>query len=154
MDAGLIEQLESVVGVDAPEAPPRRSPDPAALTWPVTFPIELALRTSTPKAICESYGITREEFDELLETPAFVDELRSWSEKLKQEGMSFKIKAALQSEELLKTSWRMIHDASGRIPASVRADLLKFTVRVAGLDASKDQATQQPNAFQININLG
>jgi hypothetical protein len=38
----------------------------------------------------------------------------------------------------------------------VKADLIKFTIRAAGLDGSKDQAAAQgpQNALQININLG
>lgn len=130
-------------------------PDPAKLIWPATLPVEVALRTASIKTICEAYGIEREEWDQIRQQPAFIQEVADWMDKLKQDGMSFKVKAALQSEELLKTSWRMIHDTSGRIPPSVRADLLKFTVRVAGLDASKDQGAgnTQANAFQININL-
>lgn len=155
MEAGLATYLDHVDDSLAEEYGVRPPKDPSRLMWPVTLPIEIVLRTASLKNICESYGITREEFDEIKLQPAFVQELRDWKEKLKAEGMSFKMKAALQSEELLKTSWRMIHDTSGRIPASVRADLLKFTVRVAGLDASKEQAAGngQANAFQININL-
>jgi hypothetical protein len=49
----------------------------------------------------------------------------------------------------------MIHDKTGEVPPAVQADLLKFIVKVAGLDASKDQAANQPGAgFSINIQLG
>jgi hypothetical protein len=67
--------------------------------------------------------------------------------------MSFRIKAMLQADELLKTSWGMIHN--GALPATVRADLIKFTIRVAGLDASKDgggPGGDKPT-FSITVNL-
>jgi hypothetical protein len=33
--------------------------DPAAIGWPVTLPLELAMGEQTPKEICQSYDISR-----------------------------------------------------------------------------------------------
>lgn len=128
--------------------------DPAQLGYSPTLPIELALKTAPTAAILESYHLTHEDLEKLLQTEAFQNDLRAANEMVKKEGMSFKLKASLQSEELLKTSWNMIH--STKIPANVRADLLKFTIRAAGLDGSKDQGkgAEMGTAMQININLG
>jgi hypothetical protein len=130
--------------------------DPARLGWPPTMPYELVLRTGTPREICESYGIDRDKWAVLRVDPRFVAAVEEADEKLREEGMAFKVKARLQSEELLQTSWGMIHDAD--TPHNVRADLLKFTIRAAGLDGSKDQAAQAAhaigNALNIQINLG
>lgn len=130
------------------------SPDPARLGWPPTLPIEIALRTAPIRRICEEYGLTREDWDALRKDPRFVADVQAAHEELKKDGMSFKMKARLQSEELLKTSWKMIHAPSDDVPPSVKADLLKFTVRAAGLDGSKDQnsGTFAPT-LQIQINL-
>ena len=57
---------------------------------------------------------------------------------------------------LLEKSWNMINDATGLVPPNVKADLLKFTIRAAGLDGSKDQAANAGmvgTALQINIRL-
>jgi hypothetical protein len=123
------------------------------LGYPATLPLELALRVATPKKICEAYGISRSEFEVLAQNPTFVEDLRRARELVRKEGMSFKLKAMLQSDELLKTSWRMIHNNA--LPATVRADLIKFTVRVAGLDASKDQGAggEDKPTFSITVNL-
>lgn len=123
------------------------------LGYPATLPLELALRIATPKKICEAYGITKAEFEALCRNPTFVDDLKRARELVRKEGMSFRIKAMLQSDELLKTSWAMIHNHN--LPATVRADLIKFTVRVAGLDASKDQGGGGDNkpTFSITVNL-
>ena len=88
--------------------------------------------------------------------PVFLSDLTQAIETVKQDGMSFKLKAKLQAEEILKTSWKMIHDNTGNTPSSVRADLIKSTMRWAGYD-NKDAAGAggtQANALQININLG
>ena len=130
------------------------SSDPARLGWPPTLPIEVALRTASVKNICIDYKISREEWDVLRHDPRFIRDVQDAAAELKKDGMSFKMKARLQSEELLKTSWQMIHAPGDDVPPSVKADLLKFTVRAAGLDGSKDQANGPAGpTLQIQINL-
>jgi hypothetical protein len=129
--------------------------DPARLGYPPTLPVEVALRVASVKDICASYGLSHQDWLRLTEDPIFRADLAGVVKELKKEGMSFKMKARLQSEELLKTSWKMIHSPTDEVPASVKADLLKFTVRAAGLDGSKDQAAngKQGTPLQIQINL-
>lgn len=138
------------------EMVPRILPtNPAELGYPPTFPIEVAMRVAPVKDICAAYGIEREEWDRLRYSPEFIRDLRAAHDMLRKEGMTFRIKARLQAEELLKTSWEMIHDRTGETPASVRADLLKFTVRAAGLEESRNQSGGDGvnNNLQINIQL-
>lgn len=128
--------------------------DPASLPYPPTFPVELALRQFPVKDICEAYGIDQQTWNTLRMDPLFVQDLRHWVQELKKEGMSFKIKARLQAEALLTKSWEMIHSPPEVVPAVVKADLLKFTIRAAGLDGSKDQAAAAASAannLQINL---
>jgi len=118
------------------------------------LPIELALRVDTVEKICEAYGISHDEWLELRADPVFQRDLSEAVKLVKKEGMSFKLKAQLQSEELLKTSWKMIHAPADEVPPSVKADLLKFTVRAAGYAEPAEKAGGMQNALQININLG
>jgi hypothetical protein len=60
------------------------------------------------------------------------------------------MKAALQSEELLKSSWKLIHSAD--TPPGVKKDLIIATWRAAGV-ADPEQTEGSRSAFQININL-
>lgn len=131
---------------------PRR--DPAALGWPPTLPIEIALRTAPMADIRDDYGYSREEWAALKYDPRFLEDLAAAVEMVKREGMSFKLKAKLQAEELLKESWRMIHAPAHEVPASVRADLLKATVRWAGYDIKEAGPANGGNALNIQINLG
>ncbi len=131
--------------------------DPASLPYPPTLPVELALRQKSPMEICQAYNITQAQWNQLRFDPIFIADLRSAVENLKKDGMSFRTKAKLQSEELLKTSWYLIHSSNEEVPPQVKADLIKFTIRAAGLDGSKDQAAQAAavsNQLQINLVLG
>lgn len=135
--------------------PPGR--DPATLSYPPMLAVEIALREKPVPDVCTSYGLDATDWDRLRQDLMFIEDLSHWLKELRKEGMSFKIKAQLQSIELLKTSWAMIHDQTDNTPPTVKADLLKFTVRAAGLDGSKDQAATAAavaNALQINILFG
>lgn len=122
--------------------------------YPPTLPVEIALRTAPLADICAAYGISHDEWLQLRLDPTFQRDLTAAVELVKKDGMSFKLKAQLQADELLKTSWRMIHSNNDEVPASVRADLLKFTVRAAGLADPAEKGNGGPqNALQININL-
>jgi hypothetical protein len=154
MDTELSELIE-----------PDRRPlpaDPADMGWPPTFPIEVALyhadKSRPIRKICEGNDISSERWNEIRANPAFIVEVAAAFEALKKDGMQFKTRAGLQALALLDTSWDMTQDKSGETPASVRADLIKFTIRCAGLDASQDPAILgKQNAmpsFHINIDLG
>ena len=129
--------------------------NPADIGYPPTLPVEIALRVAPLPEICKAYGISKAEFEELRHDPVFVADLKRAVEMVKKDGMSFKLKAQLQADELLKTSWTMIHDRSGDVPPSVKADLLKFTIRAAGLDGSKDPSASggAGPSLSIQINL-
>lgn len=128
--------------------------DPADLGYPPTLPIEVAMRNASVADICAAYGLSKEDWDKLRADPVFVADVAEAVELLKKEGMSFKIKARLQAEELLKTSWKLIHAPADEVPPSVKADLIKFTVRAAGLEADNKASQNNQNNLQININLG
>lgn len=132
-----------------------RPEDPSDIGYPPTLPVEIALRVAPLPDICKAYGISKERFNELKHDPVFVADLKRAVEMVKKDGMSFKLKAQLQADELLKTSWSMIHDRSGDVPPTVKADLLKFTIRAAGLDGSKDPSANGGGgpSLSIQINL-
>lgn len=123
--------------------------------YPPQLPMEVALKTATTQEICEAYNLSKADWDALRVHPVFVRDVMYWAEQLKKDGASFRLKAKLQAEELLKTSWQLIHSHNDDVSPTVKADLIKFTVRAAGLDGSKDPVNNtQQNALSININLG
>lgn len=130
-----------------------REDDPAGVGWPPTLPLEVAMKEMPVKDICKSYGLTKDDWERLKENAAFVAEVAGYIEALKKEGVSFKMKAKLQAEELLKSSWKLIHDRTGDVPAQVKADLIKSTMRWAGYDAKENAGGGNANTLQIQINL-
>ena len=131
-----------------------RPDNPAKVgTYPPTLPIEIALRVAPLKDICAAYDLSRDDWLALREDPVFQRDLAAAVELVKKEGASVKLKAQLQCDELLTTSWTMIHDHSGAIPASVRADLLKHTFRVAGLIEPPQTNNVSAPTMNIQINL-
>jgi len=127
--------------------------DPAEIGWPPTLPIEIALKTAPMNEIRDAYGYTEEQWWALKDNPDFLADLAAAVEMVKKEGMSFKLKAALQAEELLKTSWRLIHAPIDEVPSSVKADLIKATARWAGYDNKDVGAAGNANNLNIQINL-
>lgn len=129
--------------------------DPTRVAWPATLPIELALKTASPRELKEHYGFTDEEWDALRDSPAFIHELAGACELVKQEGMSFKLKCRLQAEGMLETNWRLVHAPSSEVPAAVKARLMETTFRMAGYDSKEGVGNVGSHlAIQINFNGG
>lgn len=114
------------------------------------------MHSSPIREICSDYGLSRDEWESIKNQPGFILEVGAALDVLKKEGMPFRIRCQTQATQLLKKSWELIHAPGDAVPPAVKADLIKFTIRAAGFDGSKDQAAQgsNQNAFQINIQLG
>jgi hypothetical protein len=85
--------------------------------------------------------------------PIFLKKVESYRTEIREKGLTFKLKARAQAEELLTTSWLLIHDPA--VSPAVKADLIKSTVKWAGLEP-KDAGPQDNGAggVKITINLG
>jgi hypothetical protein len=124
--------------------------------------LELVLRQQPVRDICAAYSIDRFEYERLRADQAFQRAVTEAAETLKNDdSASFRLKARVQAEELLKTSWELIHAPLDDVSAAVKSQLIQMTIRCAGLDASIEQkarasATAQAaalTALQINIHL-
>lgn len=143
-----VAEFEEVInGVLVPVS---RATDPATLGWPPFLPIELALGEDPPWDICKAYEITKDEFASIVANPAFQVAYKAAKELLLKEGMSFRVKARMQSEELLKTSWALIHGS--HTPSNIKADMIKATWKVAGFEPKETDRTPSV-PLQINIHL-
>jgi len=84
--------------------------------------------------------------------PVFLKKVDHYRVEIRDKGMTFKLKARAQAEELLTTSWLLIHDPG--VSAAVKADLIKSTVKWAGLEPKGDQPIEMGGGVKITINLG
>lgn len=85
--------------------------------------------------------------------PIFLKKVESFRDEIRDKGITFKMKARAQAEELLTTSWTLIH--SPDVSAAVKADLIKSTVKWAGLEPKGEVQNEGGNGgVRIMINLG
>jgi len=86
--------------------------------------------------------------------PVFLKRVETYRDEVREKGMTFRLKARAQAEELLTTSYLLIHDPS--VSPAVRADLIKSTVKWAGLEPKNTDNDNAAGAggVKIMINLG
>jgi hypothetical protein len=121
----------------------------------LTFDVALRLEGSGESVtdILTRHGITPLELQDFGKDPVFLKRVEHYRSEVREKGLTFKLKARAQAEELLKTSWLLIH--SPDVSAAVKADLIKSTVKWAGLEPKNDQVdTGGGGGVQITINLG
>lgn len=107
----------------------------------------------TVEDILFRHNMAPERLDAFKNDLVFQRKVLSYREDLKKNGVTFRLKARAQAEELLFTSWDLIHDLE--TSPAVKADLIKSTVKWAGLEP-KDQPTLGggDSGVRITINLG
>lgn len=144
---------------DTPDVPDVPSPcvinvptDPQArVSWTQDLLMDVALGASG-ESICKAYGLTPDQLSTIKRHPAFANQLKKVREALDKDGLSFRMRAQMQAEALLRTSWELIH--SPATPASVKVELIKQTVRWAGLDGPVAPVAMASAAgFSVNILL-
>ena len=85
--------------------------------------------------------------------PVFLKKVEGYRTEIRDKGLTFKLKARAQAEELLTTSWLLIHDPA--VSPAVKADLIKSTVKWAGLEPKNDVVAEGGGGgVRITINLG
>ncbi len=102
--------------------------------------VELALHMDDAEAIFASYHYTPDQAAELIESPAFIALLERVTKEVREQGLSFRMKARAIAEDLLPFAHEMATDAN--CSAAVRADLIKWASKVGDLDPkpSKDDS--------------
>ena len=92
------------------------------------------------------------ELKNLLSSPQFKAKYAQFVHELTTSGESFKLKARVQAEELLRVQWQIIHDQT--VSPAVRVQAIENTVQWADLLPKKETQTQAPQAITIHIDLG
>lgn len=121
----------------------------------LAFDLALLLEGSgeTVDEVKARHGITASELIVFNKDPVFLKKVESYRDEIREKGMTFKLKARAQAEELLTTSWTLIH--SPDVSPAVKADLIKSTVKWGGLEPKNDVVTEGAGGgVKITINLG
>lgn len=121
----------------------------------LAFDVALALEGSGESLdeIKQRHGVTASNLLVFNKDPVFLKKVEGYRDDIRDKGITFKLKARAQAEELLTTSWGLIH--SPAVSPAVKADLIKSTVKWAGLEARTEENTGGvAGGVKININFG
>lgn len=121
----------------------------------LAFDVALTLEGSgeTLQEIMGRHNITANEILVFKQDPIFLKKVEHYRNEVRDKGLTFKLKARAQAEELLTTSWLLIHDPA--VSPAVKADLIKSTVKWAGLEPKNDAVVEGgAGGVKITINLG
>jgi hypothetical protein len=120
----------------------------------LAFDMALMLEGSgeTVPELLQRHRIGQDDLVAFSKDPVFLKKVEHYRGEVQEKGLTFKMKARAQAEELLVTSWTLIH--SPDVSAAVKADLIKSTVKWGGLEPKNDiDATAGGGGVRITINL-
>ena len=100
--------------------------------WDHRMCFELALGIDATQDILDSYNVDIRTYEQWLNIPAFQKQLEDYRSYIREEGLSFREKARIQAEDMLSTSYTLVHHPD--VPPHVKADLIKWTAKMADLE--------------------
>lgn len=122
----------------------------------LAFDIALTLEGSgeSMDEIKDRHKVTASDLLVFNKDQVFLKKVEEYRGEIRDKGMTFKLKARAQAEELLTTSYVLIH--SPDVSPAVKADLIKSTVKWAGLEPKGDDnaIAGGVGGVKININFG
>lgn len=121
----------------------------------LAFDVALTLEGSgeTLQEVMGRHSIDANDLITFKRDPVFLKKVEHYRDEVREKGMTFRLKARAQAEELLTTSYLLIHDPG--VSPAVKADLIKSTVKWAGLEPKNDDnAEGAAGGVRITINLG
>jgi hypothetical protein len=121
----------------------------------LAFDIALTLEGSgeTLQEVMTRHKIASSDIINFNADKVFLKKVEHYRGEIQEKGLTFKLKARAQAEELLTTSWMLIHDPA--VSPAVKADLIKSTVKWGGLEPKTEVGTEGgTGGVRITINLG
>jgi len=121
----------------------------------LAFDVALTLEGSgeTMQEVMGRHSLSASDLLQFRQDPVFLKKVEHYRDEVREKGMTFRLKARAQAEELLTTSYLLIHDPG--VSPAVKADLIKSTVKWAGLEPKNDDnAEGSAGGVRITINLG
>lgn len=131
--------------------PPGYKPQSGAdMSFDPRIAYEIALGVEKASLVFDKYGLSEAQMVALVRSPAFLMTIKKYKEEIQASGISFKLKAKIQAEDLLTHSYLIATDVEA--PMAVRADMIKWTAKVAGLEPTPDKGqSNSGGTFELNI---
>jgi len=131
--------------LDAAPADTRKGPNP----WNPHLVLDLALQLDDQDEILTRYNLTEQQLGHLYNIPAFRRDLALMGRELRENGVSFTKRAAVQAESYLETVDHIM--MSPDTPASTRLEIFKHLAKLGKLEPKEDKTEQ--NNTQVNVNI-
>lgn len=129
---------------------------PLQTRWTDRFALDLAMTLEgsgeSSTDLLKQYKLTPLDLQVFTKDPLFIQRVEHYRVQLKERGLSFKMKAQAQAELLLDTSWDVIH--TDDVSPAVKADLIKWTAKMAGYEPAKGPEAGGDGGVKINIYMG
>lgn len=119
--------------------------------WPPMLPFELALGLDTVETILDKYGVSQSDYEYISLLPAFRKEIVDHSNIIQKDGVTYRIKAKLQSEMYLDE----VHDIATNhdYPVAARLDAIKWIGKMADLEPKDNSKDSNQTNQQFNITI-
>jgi len=101
--------------------------------------------------ILERNDVTPDNILAFNQDPIFLRKVGDLRADISKNGLTFRLKARAQAEELLLTSYSLIHSAD--VGAAVKADLIKATVRWGGLEIKPESGAGDGSGGGVTIQI-
>jgi hypothetical protein len=102
--------------------------------------------------VLRRHTITPQQLTIFNKDSVFLRKVENLRAEVRENGMTFRMKAKAQAEELLTTSWTLIH--SPDVSATVKEKLIAHTVKWGGLEPKTDSVIEGVGGgVSITINL-
>jgi hypothetical protein len=134
------------------EGPPAQREEtlrPAQLSFSEGFAFDIACGTHTPEQVCERWDIKLEYYEWLRTDELFRKAVEAYTDKIKRDGVSVQLKASIMLEHCLPVYFDIAKDAT--IDPDTR---LRAVEKISGLAGAKNQTSDVPQGFTMNISLG
>lgn len=121
----------------------------------IAFDIALCLEGSgfALDEVLASHKLSQDDLYSFNKDPVFLKAVASYRDEIKEKGLTFRLKARAQAEDLLNTSWNLIHDID--VSPTVKADLIKWTAKMGNLEPKPSEGqVDMSGGVRITINLG
>lgn len=130
---------------------------PGHATWSdrLAFDVALSLEGSGEALndLLARHHVSADDILRFKADPVFLRRVRHYRDEIRDKGLTFRLKARAQAEELLATSYLLIHDPA--VSPAVKADLIKSTVKWADLEPKNNSNMEgAAGGVRITINLG
>jgi hypothetical protein len=119
--------------------------------WDPRLILDLAVGIDSTEDILHRYNLSEEEYENLSKVKSFRQELALMIRDVRENGVSFARKAAVQAESYLEDVHTMITDPT--VAAGTKLDAIKSTVLWGRLLPEKETKDDALNATQINVSI-